>query len=180
MKGSPSSVATTVIVLTAVMFASVIHKTLLLPLLATVLATTYLAYVVFQGFIGAKEQDYTELHLANHQEAEIVAAPSEQQKPDYAEISQWHLFGQSEVALSPGGDVPETQLQLKLQGVLATSKHLQNAHAFIQTPEQTQKAYKVNDQLPGGATLKTIERDKVIILMNNQHESLSLEKLKPE
>jgi general secretion pathway protein C len=169
------------IVLNPVMFAAFIQRKNALPVLSAILAMTYLSYVSIPLiFLLGSEKAQTGFQT-NHLQVATTAQSLEEKQPDYLLISDWHLFGQAVDGLSfPNGMVPETQLQLKLQGVFTLSEHDDYAHAIIETPDQIQKAYKINDALPGGATLKAIENDKIIILRNNQQESLALGRQKPE
>jgi type II secretion system protein C len=163
------------------MFGTFIQRKNTLSTLSAMLAMSYLSYVSIPLIFLAGSENEQTVFQTNPLQIAMPAQISEEKPQDFLEISDWHLFGQADVALaSPSGAVPETQLQLKLQGVLTTSEHYHNAHAIIETSKQIQKTYKINDELPGGATLKAIENDKIIILRNNRQESLSLERQKPE
>jgi general secretion pathway protein C len=151
-----------------------------LPNLFAVLASIYLAYIVVSPFLFTKfehqQSDFQALPEQTTSEPETV----EGKKKDFLEISHWHLLGQADLSSVPGGQLPETQLQLKLQGLLTVGKQNKQAHAIITSADQAQKTYKINDELPGGGTLHKIETDKVIILRDNQQETLTLERQKLE
>jgi general secretion pathway protein C len=155
-----------------------------LPTLCLVLAIACLSYVSIPlVFKGSKNE------LSRLQDKPIEALQSialtDKKRQDLLEISSWHLFGQEDVSSnnSSGAStatIPETELELKLQGVFTISEPVNYAHAFIESSDKIQKSYKLNDTLPGGATLKAIENEKIIILRNNRQESLSLVRQKPE
>jgi type II secretory pathway component PulC len=67
-----------------------------------------------------------------------------------------------------------------LQGVFFLAQHPKMAHAIIESADQIQKTYKINDELPGGAILQAIERNKIILLRDNQQEYLELATEKAE
>ncbi len=109
-----------------------------------------------------------------------IAQSRDRQAPqDFAQVSDFHLFGQlASASPSFDGVPPETTQQLKLKGVV----YLPNEHAYaiIESSDQTQKKHKVNDILPGGAMLQSIETNRIIILTDNRQESLALDKAKSE
>jgi general secretion pathway protein C len=114
--------------------------------------------------------------------ANVDSAPEPQSPMDLLQISTWHLFGESE-ANAPANlsdTPPETQLQLKLLGVFNLSNNPAATHAIIEADDQVQKTYRVNETLPGGAVLEAVENNKAILLVDNQRESLSLQKFNSE
>ena len=94
------------------------------------------------------------------------------------DIVNWHLFGKPEAAGSPQAapeTAPETPLNLSLRGV-AASDDPTSAWAIIANEGGKESAYAINGELPGGAILKEIHADHVILLRNNRNETLSLPK----
>lgn len=85
------------------------------------------------------------------------------------DISSWHLLGGN----PNKGDLPETNLQLTLQGVLTTSAPARSS-AIIAQPGQPAKVYQPGDLLPGGAILDKVMADRVIIQNRGRLETLSL------
>ncbi len=82
------------------------------------------------------------------------------------DLARLHLFGTAAANNSSSApvvaEVPETRLRLVLRGVIATSdKEL--ARAIISEPRGEEKYYAVDDKLPGGAILKEIAADRVIL-----------------
>ncbi len=109
-----------------------------------------------------------------------TASAVTQTKPDgFARtIAGLHLLGNADTpATGQAPVVRETRLNLVLRGVIAT--HSKNARAIIYSPsgsERGEKPYSVNAKLPGGATLKEIHSDHIILLHNGRHETLRLPK----
>lgn len=114
--------------------------------------------------------------------AEAVATtPTAAARPrlNITEIVDWHLFGTSTAPASAAGggtapiDAPETQLNLILRGVLS-SDDPKEAHAIIAEPNGTENFFRVGAALPGGAELKEIYADRIILMRAGRHETLRL------
>lgn len=97
----------------------------------------------------------------------------------FADIANWHLFGKYEaVANTPppvAGPPPETPLNLTLRGVIASNNRA-DARAIIADQSGKESHYGMDAELPGGALLKEIHADHIILSRNNQNETLSLPK----
>lgn len=155
------------------MFDITIGKKNLLPILAAGLTFSYLLIIS----IPVITHSVTETE-ATAPKTTAIQNPALQTQPDFSLISDFHLFGQSaSTSSSPGGDFPpETMQHLKLKGVFYLAN--QHAHAIIEASDQHQKTYQVNDTLPGGGVLQLIEKNRIVIMTNNQQESLALHKIK--
>lgn len=95
-----------------------------------------------------------------------------------AQISQWHLFGDASQVVAPIAkvvDAPDTQLNLKLLGVLASSDPVA-ARAIIADSKGNEEAYAINASLPGNAVLREIYVDRVILEYRGRMETLRLPK----
>ena len=101
----------------------------------------------------------------------VVAAPvmpAVQSTVSINQIPQFHLFG--------GGDegaLPETNLQLTLQGVL-TDTDPAKSFAIIASAGSPGKVYRSGDTVMGGAQVYSIERDQVILRDQGRLEVLPL------
>lgn len=81
-------------------------------------------------------------------------------------------FNNKTEAHSKSSEIPKTKLNLILRGALADiGNHTENSSAIIQGNSQD-KLYALGDTLPGGATLKEIHPDHVILSRNGQLEKL--------
>ena len=106
-------------------------------------------------------------------ESENAAVP----QVDYQLIKEWHLFGESTVLLSnESGDIKASDLPVKLLGVFLLPNAEHKSYAIIENEDKTQIKYRVGDQLPNGGIIQSIEKEQVILLNNQQTESLSLER----
>lgn len=95
-------------------------------------------------------------------------------------MAQWHLFGEAlkevpKPVQQQAVDAPDTTLNLKLHGVLA-SKNPAAARAIIADGKGVEEAYSVNGNLPGGAILREIYADRVILEYRGRLEALRLPK----
>jgi general secretion pathway protein C len=92
-------------------------------------------------------------------------------------ISDWHLLGRADevVAPPPQAVVPETTLQLELRGILASADPT-FARAIIAEPSREENSFAVGATLPGGATLKEILADHIVLSRGGRLETLRLPK----
>jgi hypothetical protein len=151
-----------------------------LPHIALVFAIAYLLYVAISiilvvinpkplaNFTAEAEQPYQE---------EI-----ESKQIDLLAIKDWHLFGQAPSVANQISDqnavLAETQLQIKLLGVFFLPDQKNASYAIIEVDDKSQKKYRQGDELPGGIILQSIAKEQVILLRNNQRESLSMNREK--
>ncbi|MBK9131892.1 MAG: type II secretion system protein GspC [Gammaproteobacteria bacterium] len=93
------------------------------------------------------------------------------------DLAKWHLFGEKPVgaALPAVESLPETQLNLTLSGVVASSGAT-GGGAIIAAPGGSEAFYTINAQLPGGAILKEVHPDRVVLERNGRLETLRLPK----
>ncbi len=96
---------------------------------------------------------------------------------DVAQISQWHLFGDAQKKfikpVSKVTEAPDTRLNLKLRGVLA-SFDSGMARAIIADGKGLEDAYAIGENLPGNAVLREIYADRVILEYRGRMETLRL------
>ncbi len=90
-------------------------------------------------------------------------------------LAQWHLFGSamSSQDVRSAATAPETTLDLRLTGILADNNPAAGI-ALIADGSGTQAAYKAGDVLPGGARLKGVYIDHVLLVSNGRDETLRL------
>lgn len=88
-----------------------------------------------------------------------------------APIAQQHLFGVYSASLA---GLPETRLQVTLQGTEVSLYSDRQSHAIISAPGQQTKSYAVGSQIPGGATITKIEWNRVILNHNGHLEQLRM------
>lgn len=90
-------------------------------------------------------------------------------------LANLHLFGDAQQPVGQAVDAPDTRLNLTLNGVIASSDE-RIARAFIATVGGSEKGYRLGAGLPGGAILKEIHPDRVILLRGGQYETLRMPK----
>lgn len=93
-----------------------------------------------------------------------------------------HLFGKFEekakapVVQTVAADAPKTNLNLKLTGVVSTSKEHPEQGAAVIENNGVELAYAVDEQIEGApAVLKQVFDDRVIIAVNGRMETLMLD-----
>ncbi len=94
-------------------------------------------------------------------------------------IAQWQLFGAKPEGVRlevPVEALPETTLNLVLRGVFASSRAGEISGAIIGAPNGVDSFYTVNARLPGGATLKEVHVDRVVLERGGRLETLRLPK----
>lgn len=102
--------------------------------------------------------------------------PNDQGNPAYQRIAEWHLFGKPPPAAGQPKapvDAPETRLNLTLRGILYNDDPAQ-ARVIIAPGNGPEEAYKIGDDLSGGARINAIYPDKVMLLRDGQYETLTL------
>lgn len=86
-----------------------------------------------------------------------------------------HLFGEAQTAgATPGpAAIPETQLKLVLRGVMA-SPDVHTATAIVADPSGHEDYYTVGKELPGGAVLKEVHPQYIVLSRGGRLETLRL------
>ena len=97
-------------------------------------------------------------------------------QPQPASIGK--AFGEQGQGLRPAGAAPaETALPLRLDGVLVAEPD-EDSRAFVAERSGSGKVqgYRPGDSLPGGAELKQVFNDRVVLLRNGSEELLRFDK----
>lgn len=86
---------------------------------------------------------------------------------DVSRLASMNLFGQAPVATAHGeaANAPDTSLQLRLAGVLVNTDAANSSAIVGERSNATAEArvYRINDMLPGGATLAEVYDDRILI-----------------
>ncbi len=150
-----------------------------LPVLVTLLLTLMLAQtlaVLTWDLLPKPQVDEKVLSMPSARPSIRAGAAGQNQA---RQISQWHLFGQvqqsSPTAVAKVTNAPDTRLNLKLRGVLASSDPAL-AIAIIADGKGKEDAYTLEAKLPGNAVLKEIYADRVILEYRGRMEALRLPK----
>lgn len=158
------------------------HLAVLLTVLLVLLLAQGLARLTWSVLPATGDEDFLQA------EAVLLSAPAQQtpQHPANAnrvsvsQIQRLHLFGEArqQAVVKPKietKDAPDTRLNLKLRGVLASDSATQ-ARAIVADAKGKEDAYAVEDKLPGNALLKEIYPDRIILEYRGQLETLRLPK----
>ncbi|MGH8458467.1 MAG: type II secretion system protein GspC, partial [Nevskiales bacterium] len=108
----------------------------------------------------------------------IPARSSGLPKVNVEQIAAANLFGQHQgTATGAPLDAPETALNLTLKGILAYGSE-KSSRALIADGSGKERPYAVGDDVPGGAILKAIHADRVILERSGRFETLRLDRNK--
>ena len=102
--------------------------------------------------------------------AQLLALPRES-------LAQWHLFGAVSAPTdrrSAAADAPDTTLALTLSGIYADADDPDAGVAMIADGNGAQAAYRAGSALPGGARVRQILPDRVLLVHNGREEVLRL------
>jgi general secretion pathway protein C len=104
-----------------------------------------------------------------------LADPAQRGAPAARSIAAWHLFGNALQGpnLAALAQARETSLRLTLRGVLAEDDPAEGI-ALIAEEGARERAYRVGDELPGGARLEGVYPDRVALDRAGVTETLSL------
>jgi len=104
-------------------------------------------------------------------------APGQQRDAAAVRLARLHLFGEqasetSEQPVRAQKDAPETQLDLTLKGLYAPGDG--NGFAIISAGGGAEQVYAVDDTLAGGARIRGIYANRVVLRRNGRDEILRL------
>jgi general secretion pathway protein C len=91
------------------------------------------------------------------------------------EIVNAHLFGQYVPKDLNGQDIKKSLLNLKVVGIMLAQPG-KFSQVILASPNGKQKVYRLGDTLPGGAKIKKIVENGILIEHNGQLESLQMQK----
>lgn len=142
-----------------------------------------LLFIVVQSVVGLTQRW---LEPAPETEApQVVATVAVTSEPSAQvlakRIADGHLFGFAQnVAVASSGPTvaPETKLNLILSGMIASLKQEDALAIIADGAKGDEKSYGIGGSLPGGAVLKEIYGDRVIIEHRGRVETLTLRRKK--
>lgn len=155
------------------------------PAAAGVRHATFLANAVLAGLIGFAAADlvWRALPVDNPSPPPVIAGGAGGGNTGTASdtgenLAGMHMMGRAAPLDADTGpqtpvDAPETRLNLSLRGLLYHPQQ-QQALAIIGQGDSKETFYRVGDELPGGASVNAIHTDRVILLRNGRHETLTL------
>ncbi|MFT5716102.1 MAG: general secretion pathway protein C [Oleiphilaceae bacterium] len=116
-----------------------------------------------------------ELPYSNINQTADNSSPIKTNTKKTHDIAKFKLFGDTNVIATKTviaqEKLPKTKLKLTLTGVLVSPTD-DEAGALILGPDKQTLHYRINDELPGGATLKQVFSDRVILNRSGRLENL--------
>ncbi len=132
-------------------------------------------YILNYFNISNSQQPSAELMQSTYQASNSQSTEDKQR--NYP-IANFKLFGDMSAPSKPIAvqteNLPETSLKLTLTGVLAGKNNLQ-ASALIEGPDRQTRNYRVDEEVPGGAILKSVYPDRVVLERAGRLENLIFE-----
>lgn len=105
-----------------------------------------------------------------------TTSPAESARPG---LEKWHLFGIADAraprAATRPEQMPETKLRLTLRGIMAGDTPVSGG-AIIAAASGREQFYAIGSDVPGGAVLREVYADRVVLERNQQLETLRLPK----
>jgi len=151
----------------------------LLPTVAALAGAALLALAVFNTLnsyrMAQKEDQGRETTPQSQARSQPSAASI-----NLGQIPNWHLFGKEDPQAKAKPvpkkiiEAPTTPLALTLQGTFLGKSKTEGSFAIISSSDDEQAMYQIGDEIPGGATLYSVEPFRVILERNGRHESLAL------
>ncbi len=122
-------------------------------------------------------QTKTNNENSNSQLIQQVFATQNNSRDKPQQIAPLHLFGKADKVIrqpvKKATVAPISRLNLTLKGVFA-SEPIESSLAIISSGKRDELLYAIGETLPGGATLKEVYSDRVIIERNGSLETLPL------
>jgi general secretion pathway protein C len=138
------------------------------PSVATVVLVLFIAWLLAQ---------LTWAVLPQPKSAAVAAAPAPvitAHQPVAGKVAEQHLFGNAAQPVGNTGNAPDTTLALTLHGIVA-GRSAQDSRALI-VANGDEEPYAVGANLPGGAVIRAIYPDRVMLERGGRMEALRLPK----
>jgi len=130
---------------------------------------------------GQDMSQSTASQLLNHTTQIEVIEKSEISQKNY-NIAKFKLFGDASTPVKKAPVVteklPQTTLRLTLSGVMAGKDNIL-ASALIEGPDRQTRNYRVDEEVPGGAILREVYADRVVLERDGRFENLIFEDTRP-
>lgn len=105
---------------------------------------------------------------SGHNDSALVPLPARPHRAaaiDTGRLATLNLFGQAPSAPASGAaaNAPDTSLQLRLAGVFVSTDPAHSSAIVAERTGTEAKLYRINETLPGGATLDAVYDDRILI-----------------
>ena len=146
-----------------------------LPIVVSVLLIVAIAYSL-AALTWALLPEVEQARFVDSNRSQVVASVSKIPSLGVPNVPKG-LFGDVTVEVTPPPvqqeEIRETKLRLELKGVWASTDP-KKAWAIISEPPRNEDSYGIDDALPGGATLKEIHPDHIVLSRGGVLEKLVL------
>ncbi|OGV50033.1 MAG: hypothetical protein A3F46_06010 [Legionellales bacterium RIFCSPHIGHO2_12_FULL_42_9] len=107
----------------------------------------------------------------------LTILSTNQEEPNVQQSLAMPLFGHYAAVNPHGGVMKQSTLDVTIIGIMYSSK-ASHSQVLIRLNNGEEHSYLVGDELPGGAIIKRIKADSVVILFQGTLEVLNLPKTK--
>lgn len=157
-------------------FASTDLKTFLFrPIVAQVICIFFIVLLCIDLISFAVQRWQTT--TKNAVNAPLLNERTPQQQVNDEMKLRWPLFGEYLPKQFGDMQIKRSTLDLRVVGILYSTR-TQDSQVILRTASGVEQPYKIGDTLPGGATIKQISADGVLVMHKGELESLSLPKNK--
>lgn len=141
--------------------------------LLCLLAVVWMAWVMAGLAWLVSGHDSSALRMAPAESRRVVAPTA-----DISLLASYNLFGQSALVPATGAaeNAPDTSLQLRLTGVFVSVDPSRSSAIVADSSGLAGKLYRVEETLPGGATLESVFEDRILLRRTTGSEILRFEK----
>ncbi|KTD51606.1 general secretion pathway protein C [Legionella quinlivanii] len=142
-------------------------------LIAILLFTIFLGLFLTEMYslaINSQEQSSAELNIER-----VKPGTSQEELNKKSPIFKAALFGVYVPVNLSGQDIKESMLDLEIVGIMY-SPEKNASQVLIRSAGGQERLYVIGDSLPGGATIKSINEQDIVVLHNGALESIKLPK----
>ncbi|MDX2345874.1 MAG: type II secretion system protein N [Legionella sp.] len=137
-----------------------------------ILAGVFLTLLILEWITGIRASMHLDKTTASH-EAVPLNKSSMHKNIKMPLAINIQLFGDNLSDDADSTDVKRSALNISVVGILFASDE-KKSHAMLALPDETVQLFRVGDKVPGGAVIKKITPEKILLLHDGALESLSL------
>jgi general secretion pathway protein C len=141
------------------------------PWVPRILCVIFILFIFLELLFGLRSlisSDAVDPGIPNPETKEKISVPL-----DRANVVSASLFGGYTPTDLEDADVKESALHLSVIGIIFSAQQEQS-EVIIKLPDNQERIFHVDDDLPGGAKIKQIQPDEIFVIRHGAIESLSL------
>ncbi|MDP3561297.1 MAG: type II secretion system protein N [Legionellaceae bacterium] len=143
------------------------------PVVAQGLCVIFILLFIWQTMTSSLA--YLKITQNHNMHVEPAVIEKNKNQPQLDTMLSLPLFGEYIPKQFGDMNIKKSNLNLRVVGILFSS-HQQNSQVIIRTANGMEQTFKIGDTIPGGAIIKRISADGVLVAHDGELESLSLPK----